>query len=187
MAERRQPTSGTVEYSTPWFSVVSKQVEGEPQPYYAIRTPDYVSVIALTARREIVLVRQYRPAVEAYTLELPSGHVDAGQEPEESARRELIEETGFTSPEWEFLGTLLSDTGRNENSTWCYLAPVVVPPTPTWVPEEGIEVVLSPIDDLHDLILRGEFSHSINMAALLMAILRRERALSSLFATPPAT
>ena len=159
MAEHRRPTSGTVEYSTAWFDVISRQVTGEQEPYYSLRMPDYVSVVALTSHREMVLVRQYRPAVEAYTLELPSGHVEPDQAPEESAKRELYEETGFTSLEWEFLGTLLSDTGRNENRTWCYLAPAVVPPTPDWVPEKGVEVVLSPINDVHDLILRGEFSH----------------------------
>ena len=186
MPKRERHASGTVEYSTTWFEVISKQVAGEPEPYYALRMPDYVSIVALQADREIVLVRQYRPAVEAYTLELPSGHVDAGHTPEESARRELLEETGFTSQTWELLGPLLSDTGRNENRTWCYLAPVVVPPAPSWVPEQGVEVVLSPIDDLRDLILRGEFSHAINMAALMLAILRRERLLSSLVSTPTA-
>ncbi len=180
MSRRGQSAAGAVEYSTPWFEVISKQVAGEPEPYYSLRMPDYVSIVALTADHEIVLVRQYRPAVEAYTLELPSGHVDAGQTPEESAGRELLEETGFTPRKWEFLGTLLSDTERNENRTWCYLAPDVVPPAPDWVPEKGVEVVLSPIDDLHDLILRGEFSHAI-------AILRRERGLSSLLSTPAVT
>lgn len=184
MAEPQRPASGSVDYVTPWFSVISKKVPGEQEPYYSLRMPDYVSVVAVTTKHEIVLVRQYRPAVEAFTLELPSGHVDDGQTPEESARRELREETGFTSSAWEFLGTLLSDTGRNENRTWCYLASAVSPPAQDWAPETGVETIVSPIEEVHDLILRGEFSHAINLAALLLATVRRERCLASL-ADPP--
>lgn len=172
MGEHRQPASCSVECSTPWFDLVSKRVADGDLPYYALRMLDYVSVVALTATREMILVRQYRPAVEQYTLELPAGHVEKDQTPEEAARRELTEETGFTPPRLDFLGTLLSDTGRNENKMWCYLASDVQPPSPSWVREEGIEVVLVPLDRIHDLIRGGEFNHALHVAALMMATLR---------------
>jgi ADP-ribose pyrophosphatase len=56
---------------------------------------DTAVVLALTAQRRVVLVREFRPGVETYLLELPGGAVDAGEEPLEAARRELLEETGF--------------------------------------------------------------------------------------------
>jgi ADP-ribose pyrophosphatase len=141
--------------------------------------PDYVSVAALTPAGQFVLVRQYRPAVEQYTLELPGGYVDEGERPEASAHRELLEETGYRSAQMEFLGAMHSDTGRNENRVWCYLAPEVEP-IADWSPEPGLEVVLVGIDELHDLILRGEFNHALNLAALMQAILRRDRCLATL-------
>ena len=58
-----------VEFETPWFQLVSKRVAGESAPYYALRVQDYVCVVAFTAQDELVLVRQYRPAVERHTLE----------------------------------------------------------------------------------------------------------------------
>src|SRR5439155_7332752 len=115
------------EFTTPWFELVSKQVAGQSAPYYSLQMQDYVTVVALTEKSELVLVRQYRPAVERHTLELPSGHVEKNETPEQSARRELAEESGFNAPELELLGTLMSDTGRNQNRLWCFLARKVFP------------------------------------------------------------
>ena len=74
-------TSRLIEFATPWFEVVAKRMNGDASPYYSLRMPDCVSVIALTAEKQVVLVRQYRPAVERYTLELPGGHVETRRNP----------------------------------------------------------------------------------------------------------
>lgn len=163
-------TSRSVELSTPWFDLISKRMSDGGPPHYSLRMLDYVSVIALTGERQLVMVRQYRPAVECYTLELPSGHVEADETPEQSARRELAEETGYAADRMELLGTLLSDTGRNENRLWCYLARPAAPLAGSYLPEPGIEVVLVKRNALHGLICRGEFNHALNLAVLLMAI-----------------
>ena len=80
-------------------SVSSKNRSHPVIPFYMLELPDYVSVIALTPARELLLVRQHRPVVGRETLELPSGHVDPGERPEDAARRELLEETGFDAPQ----------------------------------------------------------------------------------------
>jgi len=56
-------------------------------------------VLAITRDKTFVLVRQFRPAIEMFTLELPGGHVEEGETPEQSARKELLEETGFGAEE----------------------------------------------------------------------------------------
>lgn len=170
--EDKKIVSAAVEYSTPWFDLVAKRIENHQEPYYALRMTDYVCVVALTENREMVLVRQYRAAVEQYTLELPAGHVESNRRPEEAARCELAEETGFTSPVFEHLGTLFSDTGRHENKMWCYLAAGVKKPPPDFVREEGVDVILVPLDDVFHLISRGEFNHALHLAALMLAALR---------------
>ncbi len=59
-------------FKTPWFELVAKSVEDNSMPHYSIRTRDYVSVFAITRDKTFVLVRQFRPAIEMFTLELPA-------------------------------------------------------------------------------------------------------------------
>ena len=92
-----------VAFSTPWFDILAKTVDTEDAPYYSLRVPDYACVLAITEEQRILAVRQYRPAVDRYTVELPSGIVDAGETPAEAAGRELLEETGYAAASIEVL------------------------------------------------------------------------------------
>lgn len=74
-------------------------------PCPVIEHPDWVDVIALTADLDIVLVDQYRHSVGSVRTEFPAGTVDAGEQPLAAAQRELLEETGYASDEWQLLGT----------------------------------------------------------------------------------
>src|SRR5438552_14299008 len=120
-----------VVFATRWFDVVAKHTDVDPEPFYALDLPDYVSVMAIDAADRVLLVRQFRPAVEASVLELPSGTVEDGEEALDAAKRELCEETGVTAGSWTLIGTLLPDSGRFENKLWCYLAEDLRP-EPGW-------------------------------------------------------
>src|SRR3954471_8470512 len=89
-------TSTTI---SPWLELIARDVvfspESAPETYHSVRTPDYVVALAVTPDGRIPLVTQYPPALEAFTLELPAGLADPGQDPAETASRELLEETGF--------------------------------------------------------------------------------------------
>src|SRR5258708_34523054 len=93
------------EFSTPWFQLISKRVPGNASPFYSLRMLDYVSVVAFTPSDEIILVRQYPPAVERFTLEFPTGHVEKDEPPAASARAELAEECGRDAATLDLLGT----------------------------------------------------------------------------------
>lgn len=139
--------------------------------HYSVSTADYVSVFAVTRNGTIPLVRQFRPAVEQITLELPSGHVDEGQTPEQAARNELREETGFVAQEMIPLVRLSSDTGRLGNSIWCFFAPEAEPDQTTkFTPQPGIEPIIYD-KSLRDLVTATPtFSSALNRAAILMAV-----------------
>ncbi len=160
----------TVAFRTPWFDVVRKTLAGAPddEGYYAVRPGNYVAVLGLTVDGDVMLVRQYRPVVEAFTVELPSGHVDAGETPEESARREFREETGYAVGRLELLGVLRTDCGRLDNTMWCYLGTDCAP---TGEPaEDGVEPLRrSPADLLAD-VRGGAFDCALHLAVLSLAI-----------------
>src|SRR5882757_10727851 len=84
---------------SPWMHVIAREVEfmagAKPEIYHAVGQLDYLTIVALTPDGRIPIVRQYRPAIEAFTWELPAGMVDPGEQPIDSARRELMEETGY--------------------------------------------------------------------------------------------
>jgi ADP-ribose pyrophosphatase len=167
-----QILSRKTKFTTPWFEVIAKSVAGESAPYYALRMQDYVTVVAFTPEGELVLVWQFRPAVERITLELPAGQVEKNETPAESARRELAEECGYDAPEMELLGTLISDAGRNENRLWCYLAHRVQPAAGGFTPEPGLERVLAPRSRILELMATAEFDHALHWAALMLALAR---------------
>jgi ADP-ribose pyrophosphatase len=158
-----------VAFSTPWFDVVVRPAP-DGQPYYMLELDDYVSVVAVTAERRLLLVRQYRAVVERDTIELPSGHVDAGETPEQAARRELREETGFVAGRMELLGTLVPDVGRLANRMWCYFTADVQPGVDAAPTEEGLSLVTMPIDEAVQMTLNGQLNHALNLAVLFLAV-----------------
>lgn len=155
--------------ATPFFRLIGKRLEGESEPYYSLDLLDYVSIVATTANGSFVLVRQFRPAVEAITLELPAGHVELGQSPEDAARAELAEETGYTATQFRLVGSLKPDTGRLANRIWVYVADAVERTDP-WEPEAGVDVVLATRVEMSRWLSDGTFDHALHVASIFVAI-----------------
>jgi ADP-ribose pyrophosphatase len=166
-----KPLRIEVPFATPWFSVVGKTLRENEAPYYSLQLPDYAATVAVTSDQRVVLVKQYRPAVERVTLELPSGLIDQDEAPAATARRELAEETGYEAGSLEVLGAMLPDCGRLGNRIWCCVArDLLLHENAT--PEEGIEVVLYTVPELTLAISEGVFDHSLHVAAVYLAVLR---------------
>ena len=163
-------TGREVKFATPFFHVIGKRLAGEAtgEPYYSLDLLDYVCVVAVTGNGSFVLVRQFRPAVETVTLEIPAGHVERGQSPEDAARVELVEETGYTATSVRLVGCLRPDTGRLANRMWIYFAEVAEPDA-SWTPEAGIEVVVASRAELSQWLSDGTFGHALHVASVLLA------------------
>jgi ADP-ribose pyrophosphatase len=160
-----------VAFSTPWFDLLARTVDTEAAPYYSLRLPDYAAVLAITEDERVLAVRQYRPAVDRYTVELPSGLIDPGETPAEAAARELVEETGYTAESIEVLGPMWPDTGRLTNRIWTCIAKNVHA-VEGRVPEPGIEILTYKAADLARATAGGEFDHALHVAILLQGILQ---------------
>jgi ADP-ribose pyrophosphatase len=162
--------SSRTAFTTPWFSIVAKLQDGHGEPYYALSTLDYVSVLPLTDSGRVVLVRQFRPAVECHTLELPAGHVEPGETPVAAARRELEEETGYRAADVELLASLKPDTGRLANRMWAFVATGLSQRAARATVADGIEVVEVTPRELSRLIAGSRFDHAMQLGLLLLAI-----------------
>ena len=163
---------------SPWVTLVERTFTDPQGPlsgaYHCLAVHDYVSVLAVTADGKVPLVRQYRPAVDRVTLELPGGLVDNELSPSRCAEAELLEETGYrlTSPLRE-LGCLDPDTGRLENRFWAFFAADIVP-VENWEPEAGVERVMWSREQLLSGIARGEFTTAMHVALVGLAMLKQE-------------
>ncbi len=157
---------------TKWFQIVARRPPAFSEPHYSLRTRDYVGIVAVTPAGELLLVRQFRPAVWATTLELPSGHVECGQTPEQAARIELLEETGHEAEQFELLADFSPDTGRLGNRMWCFFAGDARPTRRLeYRPEAGIEFVRYR-GTLAELLRERAFCSALNCAALFAAVLK---------------
>ena len=174
---RPPKTKSEVVFETPWFHISSKPAHGSRHPHYSIHAPDFVVVVATTAPGHLLLVRQFRPSVEGATLELPSGHVDPGETPEQAARRELGEETGYDAGRLELLATLSPSTARFTNRLWCFFA-ANVKPRPAAALEPGVEVVVYQAA-LESLLAEKEFCSAHSYGALCLALLHGRLKLSA--------
>jgi ADP-ribose pyrophosphatase len=162
---------------TPYFSLRSDRLRlpdgGIKDPYYVIERPDAAIIFPLTANGEVVLVSQYRPPLETVELGLPAGLVEEDERPEEAARRELSEETGYAGGGWEPLGAVASSPSLKDNRAYLFLARDVeetAPPDPD--EHELVEVVRVPVGKLLDLVRSGKIVSSSGVAAIMLALER---------------
>src|SRR5512147_313760 len=82
----------------------------------------WANIVALTKNGEVVLVRQYRHGVNQVLLEFPGGVVEDEEDPKTGARRELLEETGYTASQWIEIGKIDPNPALQTNTLHCYLA-----------------------------------------------------------------
>lgn len=161
---------------TPLFTLRSDRLRlpdgAVKDPYYVLERPDAAIVFPVTEANAVVLVRQWRPAIERAELGLPAGLLESGEEPEAAARRELLEETGYGGGEWLRLGTVASSPSLKDNWAYLYLARGVErrgEPAPD--EHERLEVAEVPIGEVLGLVRRGELVSSSGVAATLLALL----------------
>ena len=110
----------------PWLTARRDHVKlptGVENPeFYVLEYPDWVNVIAITKEGEFVMIRQYRHGLGETRYELSAGVCEEGEDPMESARRELYEETGYGGGEWRLWMTVSPNPSTSTNLTYSFLA-----------------------------------------------------------------
>jgi len=133
----------------PRFRVVEDEVAYHGRRFRYVFRPHggVVHVVALTAKGDVVLVRQYRHPVRRILLELPAGKIDPGDTPVAAARRELMEETGYASKRWIRLGAWFPSPASTTLKSNMFLAlDAKRSRAPATEPDEFLRVELHPFD-----------------------------------------
>ena len=145
------------------------EAKGSEHDYYRLETVDWVNIIPITRRGELVLVRQERHGIGANTLEIPGGMIDAGEGPAAAALRELREETGYQGAVAEPLGWVHPNPAIQGNRLHMFLArDVVKVGAPAPDDHEEVEVVTVPVTQARQLVKSGAITHSLVICALYM-------------------
>ena len=149
---------------------------GEAHPFYRIDSSDWVNVVALTARDELVMVRQYRHGEGRVTLEIPGGLVDPGESAATAAARELLEETGYRAAAVEKLGVVNPNPALFGNRTETFVARGAerVAEILNGHTEETV-VELVPLAELRETLRAGRITSALVIAALYWFELERSR------------
>lgn len=139
-----------------------------------VHHPGACAVVALTDAGEVLLVRQRREAVRDRLIELPAGLYDRPGEPAgETARREVLEETGHLITGVEPMGSVYTSPGFSDERIDLFLAAVADPEAPDRPSEDGIEVVRMPFVEALERANRGEIADAKTAVALQRAAARR--------------
>ena len=155
----------------PWLRVrhdVVRLPDGRVNPeFYVLEYPDWVNVIAITEDGRFVMERQYRYGLDRTDIEICAGVMEAGETPEEAARRELEEETGYTGGRWSLIMSVSGNASTTNNLTHCFLAEGVVATGKRHLDStEDLSVVLMTRDEVYALLQRDEVKQSLMAAPL---------------------
>ncbi|BBD59584.1 NUDIX hydrolase [Nostoc sp. HK-01] len=142
--------------------------EGE---WECIRHPGGALAVPVTNEGKLVLVRQYRFAVQGRILEFPAGTLERNEDPQETVRREIEEETGYSAQKWRKLGEFFLAPGYSDEIIYAFLAQDLekLETPPKQDEDEDIETVLMTPEELETAILQGEPVDAKSIASFFLA------------------
>ncbi|WGV24828.1 NUDIX hydrolase [Halotia branconii] len=142
--------------------------EGE---WECIRHPGGALAIPITAEGKLVLVRQYRFAVQGRLLEFPAGTVESTEDPLETIQREIAEETGYSAQKWDKIGEFFLAPGYSDEIIYAFLARDLekLDTLPERDEDEDLETVLLTPEEMETAILEGELVDAKSISSFFLA------------------
>lgn len=141
----------------------------QEKDFFVLNPPDWVNVVALTTDQRLVLVRQFRYGIDEFSLEIPGGIIDAGEDPVAAGVRELREESGFVGTSARLLGSVHPNPAMQSNR--CHLVLVEGARRSAeleWDADEEMEIVTLPVDEVYALARSGGITHSLVLDGLFL-------------------
>ena len=160
-------------FSCEWVQIESQDWGGDVRalngkPFYKLLLPDGVMILPVTRDSQFVLIKQFRPAIERSTIEVPSGAISPDESARDTAIRELYEETGYRCEEYVCVGGGVVRMDREDAQNSYYIG-MNAELDPDFEATEDIEVVLVDATDFPKMVMSGEFDHIAALPVLLLA------------------
>jgi len=162
-----------IKYDNNWIRLTEHQVinpSGGKGIYGEVHFKNYaIGILPLDEDYNTWLVGQYRYPLKAYSWEIPEGGGPLGEEPIESARRELLEETGMSAKNWKEIQRMHLSNSVSDELSIIYIATDLIQGIP--MPEETEQLIVKkmPFEDVYQMVLNGEITDSMSVAAVLKA------------------
>ena len=136
--------------------------------YYVLEYPNWVNIIAITKEKEYLLVKQYRHGLQQIDYELPAGVCDeTDSSPLATAKRELLEETGYGNGTWRELTVVSANPGTHTNLCYCFIATGVEKIGAQQLDTaEELELVKLNLKTLKEILLSDQIKQSMHAAPL---------------------
>ncbi len=148
------------------YDVLAK---GIPAKREIVRKGGAVAIVPVTGDGRIVMVRQFRLAADEELLEIPAGLMDPGEEPLESAKRELREETGFTAEKWTHITEFYPSAGFTDEYIHIFMAENLTPGETDFDETEDLVTEIYSLDDLINMICSGEIHDGKTVCGISLA------------------
>ncbi len=135
--------------------------------FYILEYPDWVNTIAITTEGKYIMIRQYRHGIRKTSYEICAGCCEPGETPEQAARRELEEETGYGGGEWQEIMSICTNASSMNNYTHCFVATGVEKMHESHLePTEMLQVFLLDRSEVEQMLSSGLICQSTMVAPL---------------------
>lgn len=159
-----------------WFKMRQDRViKGNGQemfPYFVLEFTNWAVIFPVTKEGKVILVKQYRYALGQWSIELPGGIMDPHEtDPLVAARRELVEETGYSCDEMVQVAALAPNPSTQNNMLYCYVAQnCELTHEQAFDENEELEVVLASMDEVKTMLREGKILQSLHAVAMFYAL-----------------
>ena len=134
-----------------------------------IEHPGATAIVPMLTRTKLILLKQYRHALRDYIWEIPAGTLDPQESVISCAKRELIEETGYSADQWYELGAIMPVPGYSDERINIFLAANLKPAERNLDKDEIIDIHEVGFYEALDMIKRGEIQDSKSISGLFLA------------------